>query len=182
MPPANADTINLINIRDWNFGWQGSYQFQYAQPIEQGSVLRAVTTYDNTVNNPYNPSSPPQDVTVGESTDEEMMLTFFGYAMYQPGDENILMDSTLATSTPQIPSAQLNVSLFPNPTTNTVFIDIPNDNDAYTLTLYNQLGQAILSRQLQQDGWVDVSGIASGIYISSISSTKGIYTQKLIKY
>lgn len=183
LPPNNADTLKLINIPDWNFGWQGAYQFQYAQPIEQGTLLRAVNTYDNTASNPYNPNSPPQDVSQGESTDEEMMLTFFAYSLYQPGDENILMDSTLlTTSVPQQVANKLNVFFYPNPATNNVFIDIPNDNDAYTLTLYNQMGQAVLSSRLQNDGWFDIATLPAGLYIADVRNAKGIYTQKLLKY
>lgn len=183
IPPNNADTLKLINIRDWNFGWQGSYQFQYAQPIEQGTILRAVTTYDNTDNNPFNPNSPPQNVHVGEATTDEMMLTFFAYSLYQAGDENILMDSTLvATGVNPTEAPKLNVSFYPNPASTNVFIDIPNDNDDYILTVYNQMGQAILSRRLQADTWFDISSLAGGVYIADVRSTKGVYTQKLIKY
>jgi hypothetical protein len=183
LPPNNGDTLKLINIPDWNFGWQGAYQFQYAQPIEAGTLLRSINTYDNTVNNPYNPNNPPQEVSLGESTDEEMMLTFFAYSLYQPGDENILMDSTLlATSSPEIPQVKLGVSFYPNPATSNVFIDIPNDSDSYTLNLYNQTGQMVLSRRLQQDGWFDIATLSAGVYIANVSSTKGTYTHKLVKY
>ena len=181
--PPTGDTIKLINIRDWNFGWQGAYQFQYAQPIPEGTIIRGTATYDNTVNNPYNPSNPPQDVNVGEATTDEMMITYFSYSYYQPGDENILMDSTLlTTSIPQQVANKLNVFFYPNPATNNVFIDIPNDNDAYTLTLYNQMGQAVLSSRLQNDGWFDIATLPAGLYIADVRNAKGIFTQKLLKY
>jgi hypothetical protein len=112
-----------------------------------------------------------------------MMLTFFAYSLYQPGDENILMDSTLlTTSVPQQVANKLNVFFYPNPATNNVFIDIPNDNDAYTLTLYNQMGQAVLSSRLQNDGWFDIASLPAGLYIADVRNAKGIYTQKLLKY
>lgn len=181
--PPTGDTIKLINIPDWNFGWQGAYQFQYAQPMPEGTVIRGTATYDNTINNPYNPSNPPQDVNVGEATTDEMMITYFAYSYYQPGDENILMDSTLLqTGVPQQLANNLAVNIYPNPTSNGVYIDIPNDGGNYNLTLYNQMGQAVLNRRLQTDDWFDITTIPAGIYTVSVLGAKGIYTQKLIKY
>ena len=45
-----------------------------------------------------NPNNPPQDVSLGESTTDEMMLFYFTFAFYQPGDENIVIDSTAIVS------------------------------------------------------------------------------------
>lgn len=181
--PPGEDTIPMINIPEWDFNWQGGYQFQYAQVVNQNSVLRAEALYDNTSSNPFNPHSPPQNVAVGESTDEEMMLVYFTYAYYQPGDENILLDSSLIqTSTPAILPNKLSVNFYPNPAQNSVFIDIPNDNDNYTLTVYSQTGQAILSRRLQEDGWFDISNLPAGVYIADVRNANGIFTQKLVKY
>lgn len=182
IPPA-ADTIPLINIPDWNFNWQGGYSFQYAQVVPKDTRLRAEALYDNTSANPYNPSSPPQNVSLGESTTEEMMLVYFSYAYYQPGDENILIDSTLlGTGIPTTIANTLNVSFYPNPAQSAVYIDVPDDNDSYTLTVYSQTGQAVLSRQLQQDGWFDIAALPAGIYIADVRNTKGVYTHKLVKY
>ena len=93
-----GDTIPFIRIPDWDFHWQGSYTFQKALKVPFGSKLHAYATYDNTQNNPNNPSDPPKDVWVGEATTDEMMLVYFLYMAYQPGDENIVLDSTLLSS------------------------------------------------------------------------------------
>jgi hypothetical protein len=91
--PTN-DTIPLIKINNWDFHWQGSYNFRNLMKVPMGSELFAFCTYDNTTNNPENPNSPPQDVARGESTTDEMMLVYFAYTIYQPGDENIVVDSS----------------------------------------------------------------------------------------
>lgn len=69
-----GQTIPLIWIKDWDFNWQGSYY--YADPIRlpKGSVVKLDAYYDNSENNPQNPSSPPKLVRWGEQTTDEMCL------------------------------------------------------------------------------------------------------------
>lgn len=116
------DTIPLVNIPEWDFHWQGFYQFQKAQKVPAGTKIEAFAHYDNTSNNPFNPSNPPKLVTVGEATTDEMMLIYFTYMLYKPGDENIVFDSTLLSSaTPVVPFAPKVVTgmqVSPNPVGN----------------------------------------------------------------
>jgi hypothetical protein len=95
----NGDTIPMIKVPDWSFHWQGFYNYQMPIHVPYGSTLHAYAVYDNTVNNDQNPNSPPQDISVGEATTEEMMIIFYAYLEYQPGDENIIVDSSLLAST-----------------------------------------------------------------------------------
>ncbi len=66
----------LIRIDDWDFHWQGFYNFR--EPILLPAGTRGVMTayYDNSTGNPRNPSNPPVRVTWGERTTDEMCLTF----------------------------------------------------------------------------------------------------------
>ena len=93
-----ADTVPLIRIPHWHFHWQGTYSFQQPVALRRGQSLEAITGYDNTDQNPYNPNVPPRTVNEGDATTDEMMLVYFGFAAYRPGDENLIMDSTLLTS------------------------------------------------------------------------------------
>lgn len=90
-----GDTIPLISIPDWNFHWQGFYNYRQPVHVPFGSMIYAQATYDNTVNNPNNPNNPTQDVSVGEATTDEMLVIYYAYLSYLPGDENIIIDSTL---------------------------------------------------------------------------------------
>jgi len=83
------DTIPIISIPHWDFHWQMAYTFKTLQKVMKGSVLESKVTYDNTEDNPHNPSIPPKEVTWGEGTTDEMMLTYFYYTAYLPGDELI---------------------------------------------------------------------------------------------
>ncbi len=91
----NSDTVPLIQINNWDFHWQGFYNFRQPIHIPLGSTIYAHAEYDNSVNNPHNPNSPPQHVFLGESTNDEMFLVYYAYLLYQFGDENIIIDSTL---------------------------------------------------------------------------------------
>lgn len=68
----------LIGIDKWDFNWQGAYQF--IQPVSMPALSRVKLRcqYDNSVNNPRNPSNPLKDVKWGEGTEDEMCLAFVG--------------------------------------------------------------------------------------------------------
>ena len=116
------DTIPLVRIPEWDFHWQGTYYFQKLQKIPFGTKVYANAVYDNTENNPNQPNFPPQQVAVGEATTDEMMIVYFVYTAYQPGDENIIMDSTLLTTgtkdLTRLKSSWSEVTISPNPVAN----------------------------------------------------------------
>ena len=62
----------VLTIRDWDFAWQSYYQ--YAEPLRlpAGTRLQATWTFDNSADNPDNPSDPPRRVRFGEQTTDEM--------------------------------------------------------------------------------------------------------------
>lgn len=84
-----GQVIHLINIPEWNFNWQMSYEFQHPIKLPKGSVIYAEAVYDNTLNNPRNPFSPPREATYGWGTYNEMMNLIIEYLDYQPGDEQL---------------------------------------------------------------------------------------------
>jgi tetratricopeptide (TPR) repeat protein/mono/diheme cytochrome c family protein len=68
----NGEKRWLIRIRDWDFNWQGDYQ--YAQPIflPKGARLVMHYSYDNSTHNARNPNQPPKAVRHGLQTTDEM--------------------------------------------------------------------------------------------------------------
>ncbi|REJ83751.1 MAG: T9SS C-terminal target domain-containing protein [Bacteroidetes bacterium] len=94
--PAN-DTIPFIHIPHWDFHWQGTYAFPRLLKLPAGTTLHSSATYDNTSANPHNPNNPPQNVSLGEATTDEMMLVYFASTLYQNGDEFIVQDSSSIT-------------------------------------------------------------------------------------
>lgn len=90
-----GDTIRFVDIPQWDFHWQDNYIFPNTVKVPSGATLRAQAFYDNTTNNPFNPNSPPQNVSAGEGTEDEMMMVFFAYMPYQNGDENLIVDKRI---------------------------------------------------------------------------------------
>jgi hypothetical protein len=76
--------IPLIWVRDWNFNWQDTYMCQEEVAVPAGSKLVMDAWYDNSGDNPLNPSSPPKVVTWGEQTTNEMCLCFISLASRDP--------------------------------------------------------------------------------------------------
>lgn len=79
-------TESLIWIKDWDFNWQG--QYRYADPVHlpKGTRIEMRYVYDNSASNPHNPSNPPQRVTFGEQTTNEMALLFLEAVLPRPED------------------------------------------------------------------------------------------------
>lgn len=70
MPDGSKRT--LLSIPRWNFDWQGDYQFAKPVALPRGSSLHMRWEYDNSGENPRNPHNPPQPVTWGPQTGDEM--------------------------------------------------------------------------------------------------------------
>jgi hypothetical protein len=66
----------LIRIDDWDFHWQGVYNYQKPIRLPIGTILTLTAHFDNSVNNPENPSNPPIAVRFGERTVDEMCFAF----------------------------------------------------------------------------------------------------------
>ena len=61
--------VPLLWIPDWDFAWQERYQFKNPLLLPKGTRLEASITYDNTADNPHQPSHPPKEVRWGEDLD-----------------------------------------------------------------------------------------------------------------
>lgn len=83
--------IPLIWIKDWDFNWQGSYYFKEPVKLPKGSVIKFEARYDNSVDNPRNPSNPPQRVTWGEQTTNEMGICGLQVITETPADMRAVM-------------------------------------------------------------------------------------------
>jgi AhpC/TSA family/Copper type II ascorbate-dependent monooxygenase, N-terminal domain len=72
----DGKTQQLIYVSDWDWNWQD--QYQYATPIKlpRGTKVDLWARYDNSKDNPRNPQNPPQRVTFGEQTTNEMCFAF----------------------------------------------------------------------------------------------------------
>ena len=75
----------LIWIKDWNFYWQDSYVYQEPVHLPRGTRIDVEAFYDNSAQNPFNPSSPPKRVLFGNDTTDEMCFALFQGVADEPG-------------------------------------------------------------------------------------------------
>jgi len=193
-----GDTLPLINIKDWDFDWQQYYTFKKMIKLPAGSNFYSVTSYDNTVNNPHNPFSPPQTICAGLQTTDEMLFHSFQYVMYQPGDENINMDSLLindpllvkpTTGVDNSSTKDFSLGVFPNPFSDRVVFeyDLP-ENAKIRLTIYDVYGRSVDKiEQVQVRGknkivWNSSNNrqAKSGVYFYTIEMGKNIIRGKIV--
>src|SRR5581483_7363887 len=76
----------LVWVRDWDFRWQDQYFFEATIDLPAGTRIHVDALYDNSSENPNNPSSPPRRVRFGEQTTDEMCLVFLAIAIEKPED------------------------------------------------------------------------------------------------
>jgi hypothetical protein len=68
----DGSTRWLILIRDWDFNWQEYYRYRQPIRLPEGTRLEMEFIYDNSADNPHNPSHPPQRVRWGPDSTDEM--------------------------------------------------------------------------------------------------------------
>jgi len=68
----SGETKVLLWIKDWDFAWQDGYVFSDFISLPKGTRLDGEVTWDNSAQNPQNPSNPPVAVGWGEQSRDEM--------------------------------------------------------------------------------------------------------------
>ncbi len=176
----NGDIINLVDIPKWDFNWQGFYH--YPQPIfvPEGTKLHGYAKYDNTPDNPNNPNNPPQLVTLGEATTDEMMLFFYSFMEYQPGDENIMIYDISSDGVNDACSnsvgiydidEKVGISIFPNPVMDGgLNVDIAGEIAPGTeIEITDVTGRVILKTVCDSDRRITLpNGAGNGMYFARL--------------
>lgn len=179
----NGDTIRLIDIPHWDFHWQGQYYFQKPVIVDGGSVLRAFATYNNTSSNPHNPNTPPQTVSLGEATTDEMMLVYFAFTGYQSGDENIIIDSSLLTTPVGNPSVAVKeLNIFPNPVQSYLQFQHPEPHFESRVAVWDMNGRKIYDADITHLSYINIPTRrwANGIYRVYVQVKQTIYSGKIL--
>ncbi len=185
-----GDTLPLIDIPNWDFRWQGHYSFRSPIYLPTGTMLHGEATYDNTANNPFNPNSPPQWVTLGESTTDEMMLFYFAWTFGIPSDENIVIDDQdhmhhhldcvpgMLVSV-QETSADAGFMAWPNPAGNVIHVN--TEGRTGEVRLYDAAGRIARSERIAHDPYtVNVSGLGRGSYVVEFREKSGAIVRRKV--
>ncbi|MFN9639535.1 MAG: redoxin domain-containing protein [Pirellula sp.] len=69
----------LLNVPQYDFNWQHTYEFESPLPTSQLDALEFEVVFDNSAKNPFNPN-PNEYVMWGDQTWEEMAVAFFEIA------------------------------------------------------------------------------------------------------
>jgi hypothetical protein len=179
------DTIPLIQIPSWNFHWQLGYDYNHPLHLTPGTQLQAVALYDNTTNNPWNPANPPVNVVAGEATTNEMLVVFFMYALYQNGDENIVIDPNLSIENQHVEKPELMV--YPNPALDKVqWSSFSNRYEKGKMSLTDINGKTVQAQFISiqggmNQGELDVSHLAPGVYQLTLEFGNQHQVTRLIK-
>lgn len=176
------DTVPLIDL-DWDFHWQGMYEFRHPIYLPGGTMLYGEATYDNTTANEDNPNDPPQWVTLGEATTDEMMLFYFAYTIGLPSDTNIVIDNSTHPAHYQNCATDFNIGLSEvsgtmeavriSPTPASDRLNVSCDRPA-RLVIMDAQGRLTLSTNIRQgDNTLDVSSMARGAGVLEVREQSG---------
>jgi Flp pilus assembly protein TadD len=94
-PPAAASPRTLLHIKHWSFHWQQDYRFVSPVSLPKGTVIEMRFSYDNSAENPANPSDPPVRVRLGSRSTDEMANLTLQWLTASPADTNALLVSFL---------------------------------------------------------------------------------------
>ena len=74
---------------------------------------------------------------------------------------------------------QINISIFPNPTSDQFYIDA-NTTDKLSVDLYDVNGRRVFSKTVNNKTTTDVSNLEEGVYTLSIKTAEGLTNKKLV--
>jgi hypothetical protein len=182
-PAPYNDTVPLIDIPDWDFHWQGLYDFRNPIYLPIGTMLHGEATYDNTADNEDNPNDPPQYVFLGEATTDEMMLFYFAYTFGFATDTNIVIDDSEHPDHYQNCTTDFNIGISEATIGSVVRISPVPADDRITLSidrpgtveLLDAQGRSVMTERIAQgDNVLDLSRIAAGGYAVLVRDGRGV--------
>ena len=160
------DTIPLISIPEWDFNWQGFFTFPTLTKIPAGYTIEAIAAYDNTADNPFNPSSPPQNVVYGDNTEDEMFFVFVDYVPYEEGDENISLETPLLSGIGALDPEGPLVSLHPNPSHGNIQLLAAPSFIGRAWSVVDLGGRVLLEGAFRSANQrLDLTGLKDGVYL-----------------
>ena len=68
----DGSEVPLIWIKDWDFAWQDMYVYEEPVMLPAGATIHSRIRYDNSAENPRNPTNPPKRVFWGRGSEDEM--------------------------------------------------------------------------------------------------------------
>ncbi|HXU28349.1 MAG TPA: T9SS type A sorting domain-containing protein [Bacteroidia bacterium] len=170
-----TDTIPLIKINNWDFNFQGYYTYKKLVKVNPSYKLYAKHVFDNTTQNPNNPSNPPINVSFGSNSSDEMLEDVYEYIDYQPGDEFINVDSLLSKDSLLITSIKQNLFLTNN-INNYVY---PNPNKGYFIVSSGEGSKFIEISDMLGNVIYQTTSSEQNHYVNLVDKSPGVYYVKI---
>ena len=92
---ADGSRTPLIRINEWSLNWQAVYRYQNPVFLPKGTTIAMQWTYDNSSGNPANPNHPPQRVTAGDRSTDEMGHVWLQMLPRGPGDKRMVIQEAI---------------------------------------------------------------------------------------
>jgi mono/diheme cytochrome c family protein len=92
---ADGNVKALLDVPDYDFNWQTSYEFKEPPVLPAGTKIHLTMAWDNSAENPFNPD-PSADVVFGQPTTDEMMFGFMRFAYLDEPEESEVDAAALA--------------------------------------------------------------------------------------
>ena len=89
----DGTTRRLLQIERWDFHWQQEYRWVEPLRLPRGTTLFMRYTYDNSDANRNNPHHPPQRVTFGQRSSDEMGTLGLQLLPRSPADGTVLIEA-----------------------------------------------------------------------------------------
>ena len=89
----DGKTEPLLWIPDWDFAWQDRYTYKTPVLLPKGTRIDARIVYDNSDDNPHNPSTPARRVQWGEQSFDEMGSLILAVQTVNKEDEAVLQQA-----------------------------------------------------------------------------------------
>jgi len=91
----DGEKIWLLKIPQWDFFWQDEYIYKTPVVLPRGTKVSMVFSYDNSSENPLNPSTPPRRVGVGWETADEMAEVWLRLVPIHGSDDGPWSDASI---------------------------------------------------------------------------------------
>lgn len=122
-----------------------------------------------------------QDFTVDNTVNNEEFIVNVPFQItnvaFDPNKDIISRNNSATLSNDEFTLEQT-VSIYPNPSANTIHITIPNDITLEKVEFYNTLGQLVLTQNKKE---ITINHLSNGMHIIKLTTNKGVIHKNFIK-
>lgn len=79
-----------------------------------------------------------------------------------------------------IEKSSFNVTLYPNPATHCITVDLPSDVPSAEFALFDIYGRLLFTETIRSKAKINLPNVASGVYLYRVNSREGNYSGKLV--